>query len=145
MKLKTWRTGYILSKNYAIFYLSASIIEDGGLKWWMLEYKMTYFNSKNSEDNWCCNYAKWSVTNSVQNLSLMSKRKTELYRLKVNYPVTHSLRTIWHHYDVIMADYCLTGLAMQNVCGVSCGFRFRPILGLTLGFKQWISENLPAN
>ena len=25
---------------------------------------------------------------------------------------------------------------MQNVCGVSCGFRFRPTLGLTLRLKQ---------
>ena len=26
--------------------------------------------------------------------------------------------------------YCMTGLAMHNVCGVFCGLRFRPTLGL---------------
>ena len=42
-------------------------------------------------------------------------------------------------------SYCLTGIAMQNVCGVSCGLRFCPTLGLTLGLKQLISQSLPAN
>ena len=48
-----------------------------------------------------------------------------------------------------MSAYCLTGAALSSIamqmCGVSCGFQFRPTLGLTLGLKQWISQHLLAN
>ena len=67
-----------------MLYLSASIVGDRpGLKWWMLEYKMTSFIS-----NFCfclpkiiqmtpdgVFMLKWYVTNVVQNLSLMSTGK----------------------------------------------------------------------
>ena len=36
-------------------------------------------------------------------------------------------------------------VAEMCVCGVSCGFRFRPTLGLTLGLKQCNSQNISAN
>ena len=46
---------------------------------------------------------KWSPTTSVQNLSLMSQGKNELYWFNLDYPyVAMSLR---HHYDVIKANF----------------------------------------
>ena len=50
------------------------------------------------------------------------------------------------HFSDINDCNCLSQLAMQvaEMC-VSCGFRFRPTLGLTLGLKQCNSQNLSAN
>ena len=46
---------------------------------------------------------KWSPTTSVRNFSLMSRRETDLYRLKFEYPyIAISFLTVWRSYDVIM-------------------------------------------
>ena len=64
----------------------------GVLKWWILEYKMTYFNfnfmfllsNHKSDDNWRCIYAKVVFKKLCAKFEPHEK-KTELYNFKCNF------------------------------------------------------------